>query len=128
MVILGAFLGVFALHGLSVQHDQTDPAPAVAVAVAVDVAPQLESHAVSEALEQVAMLAPVLVADWPSHHVTPCAAVLAGSLLLLSAWLVLRRQRFGDEPRRFAIRYAQLPCRPSRATGPQLAKLCILRT
>jgi hypothetical protein len=128
LVILGAFLGVFALHSLSVDHDPLAAAPNW---VAQSVVLQSDPLATSEGLERVAMLAPsVLAPDLTDHHhlLMPCLASLAGSLLLLlSAWLVLRRQRFGDEPRCAAVDLTAAPHRPALPT-PQLAKLCILRT
>jgi len=126
LVILGAFLGMFALHSLSID-DVALSAPPTASAP-LTAALEVDSHALSERLEQVAMLAPAMVSDTGGHHhVLPCVASVAGSLLLL-AGLALRRRRFGDEPRRPAVTLAVLPPRVQIFAAPQLTKLCVLRT
>ena len=124
LVILGALLGVFALHSLTADKD-----PFVAFAATQDVATQVVSHAASEGLEQVAMLAPAALAtDSTDQHHLPCLAFLAGSLLLMAAWLILRRQRFGDVPHRATVTLGALPPDLPAWSLPPLAKLCILRT
>ena len=121
LVILGAFLGVFALHSLTADKDP--------FSTTQDVAVQVVSHAASEGLEQVAMVAPAALAtDSTDQHHLPCLAFLAGSLLLLSAWLILRRQRFGDVPHRATVTLGALPPYLPAWSLPPLAKLCILRT
>jgi len=124
LVILGAFLGVFALHSLTV-----DKVPFVAFPAAQGVAMQVDSQAVSEGLEQVAMVAPAALAtDSTDQHHLPCAASLAGSLLMLSALLMLRRQRFGDVPHRATVMLGAVLLHLPVWGAPPLAKLCVLRT
>jgi hypothetical protein len=120
LVILGALLGVFGLHGLSLEQAEAAPVTQVVSAVAVD------AHGVSERLERVAMSAPFTVAVDTSDHLVPCAALLMGSLLLMVwAGVVLPRRRFADGPLLPALRPFR---RPAAASSPHLAKLCILRT
>lgn len=125
-MILGAFLGVFAMHSLSPVHVST--AAATSVSAQQNVASPMPAHAVAEGLEKIALTAPsVLPSTAADHHMLPCVAFFAGSLLLL-AGLALRRQRIGDVVRRLGT--TGLP--PFRlqvcVATPQLAKLCVLRT
>ncbi|MGC4938686.1 DUF6153 family protein [Kribbella sp. DT2] len=123
LVILGALLGVFALHSLSPLDDQ---APAISDTVAGPVA-----HEAIEGLEQLATVSPsVLAQDSVGHQhlLLPCLALLASSVLLLTFWLALRRRRFGDVAR-LPEPTSSIPRlrRPVRR-APVLAKLCVLRT
>jgi Family of unknown function (DUF6153) len=127
LVMLGALLGVFALHGLSFSSEEPAAAPVVQTAGVL----QVDPHGVIERLEQVAMLAPDTFAsevpDHP-HALIPCVAFAAGSLLLLlCAGLFLRRERFG-EASLHAIVALQPPRRRVVARPPDLARLCVLRT
>lgn len=124
LVMLGALLGVFALHGVSFSAEEPPAIPPAGAVLQVD-------HGVVERLEQVAMVAPdtfaVDVPDHP-HGLIACVAFAAGSLLLLlCVGLFLRRERFGEAPR-----HATVALRPPRrrvvSTAPDLARLCILRT
>ncbi|WP_020389644.1 hypothetical protein [Kribbella catacumbae] len=133
LVILGALLGVFALHSLSADHDPL-PAPASVVSSAslTQAFPlYVDPHKVIERLEQATMLAPSVLAPGTTdhrHQLLPCLAFLSGSLLLLlSAWAGLRRQRFGDQPQTTA-RPTSRRLHRSAMAAPQLAQLCVLRT
>jgi hypothetical protein len=125
LVMLGALLGVFALHGLSFSSEEPTPVAQTATVLQVD------PHGVIERLEQVAMLAPdTFAVDAPDHQhaLMPCLAFAAGSLLLLlGVSLFLRRERFGEAPR-----HATVPFQPQSrrvvSSAPDLARLCILRT
>jgi hypothetical protein len=126
LVMLGALLGVFALHGVS---DTSQP-PVEAVVTPVTTALQVDPHGVIERLEQVEMVAPgTFAVEVPDHrHALPCLAFAAGSfLLLLAVGLFLRRERFGEAPRLATVTLAP-PRRRVVATAPDLARLCILRT
>lgn len=125
LVMLGALLGVFALHGLSFSSDE--PAPVAQTASVL----QVDPHGVIERLEQVAMLAPdTFAVDAPDHPhaLIPCLAFAAGSLLLLLCiGLFLRRERFGEAPRQ-AVAGLAPPRRRVVSAPPDLTRLCILRT
>ncbi|MFG1819267.1 DUF6153 family protein [Kribbella sp. NPDC049174] len=127
LVMLGALLGVFALHGLSFSADEPAAVPAISSVTAL----QVDPHGVVERLEQVAMLAPDTFAVDASDHrhaLMPCLAFAAGSfLLLLCVGLFLRRERFGEAPRQAVVTLAP-PRRPVVSAPPDLARLCILRT
>ncbi|GAA1721659.1 hypothetical protein GCM10009745_83280 [Kribbella yunnanensis] len=106
LMVLGALLGVFVLHSFTAE---TAANPSTLTA-AMTVAPK--------------------TADPVGHdHPAPCSALLVGSVLLLSAWLVLRRrQRFGDLLRA-AVRGGVTPLAiPAHWTTPRLTQLCVLRT
>ncbi|MGC4939913.1 hypothetical protein [Kribbella sp. DT2] len=126
LMILGAFLGVFAMHSLSPVN--VSVAEITSVSVPQNVASSAAAHAVAEGLEKIAVTAPsVLPGAAGGHHVLPCVAFLAGSLLLL-AGLTLRRQRIGDDVRRLGttgLSPTRLRICPA---APQLTKLCVLRT
>ena len=125
--MLGALLGVFALHGLSFSSDE--PA-AAAIPQTVSVL-QVDPHGVVERLEQVAMVAPdTFAVEAPDHlgALAPAVAFAAGSLLLLlCVGLFLRRERFG-EASPHAIVTLLPPRRRVLARAPDLTRLCILRT
>jgi hypothetical protein len=128
LVMLGALLGVFALHGLSFSAEEPAAVPAVASVTAL----QVDPHGVVERLEQVAMLAPDTFAVDASDHrhaLMPCLAfAAAGSLLLLlCVGLFLRRERFGEAPHHATVTLAP-PRRRVVSAPPDLARLCILRT
>ena len=122
LVILGALIGLFALHG---PIGGPEPVQALQVAVATP----LGAHDAIERLEQVAMVAPLTLAvDTSDHHhlLVPCA-LLIGSVLFLGLALLLTRRRFGDLPlrslgRRISWQRALVP------DAPDLTRLCILRT
>ncbi len=106
LMVLGALLGVFVLHSFTPETMASQST----LTTAMTVAPK--------------------TADPVGHdHPGPCAAILVGSLLLLSAWLVLRRrQRFGDLLRAL-VRGGVLPLLvPAHWTTPRLTQLCVLRT
>lgn len=128
LVMLGALLGVFALHGLSFSAAEPAAVPVAQTAAVL----QVDPHGVIERLEQVAMLAPdTFAVDAPDHQrgLVPCLAfAAAGSLLLLlSVGLFLRRERFGEVPRHATVTLAA-PRRRVVSAAPDLARLCILRT
>ncbi|MFC9691451.1 hypothetical protein ACFTSF_23045 [Kribbella sp. NPDC056951] len=122
LVILGALIGLLALHG---PGEQPQPSAVTQTAVTVP----LGVHDAVERLEQVAMVAPLTLAVDTSDHqhlLVPCA-LLIGSVLLLGLGLLLSRQRFGDVPPRSPGR--RLPwLRAVVPDAPDLTRLCILRT
>ncbi|TDD61581.1 hypothetical protein E1263_06740 [Kribbella antibiotica] len=122
LVILGALIGLFALHGPGGQPEQP-AASQMAVTLPLD------AHGAIERLEQVAMTAPLTLAVDTSDHqhlLVPCA-LLIGSVLLLGLGLLLTRQRFGDVLLRSTGR--RLPrLRAVVPDAPDLTRLCILRT
>ncbi|MGW1346907.1 hypothetical protein ACWCOV_38050 [Kribbella sp. NPDC002412] len=127
LVLLGALLGVFALHGLS---DLSPEPPAEVPAASVATVLPLDPHGVMERLEQVAMGAPdTLAVDPVNHkHALPCLTFAAGSfLLLLAVGLFLRRVRFAEAPRLATVTLAP-PRRRVASEAPDLTRLCILRT
>ncbi|GAB3953949.1 hypothetical protein GCM10029976_095170 [Kribbella albertanoniae] len=105
LMVLGALLGVFVLHSFTAET------------------------VVSEStLTAGTTVAPKTVDPVGYDHPGPCAIILTGSLLLLSAWLVLRRrQRFGDLPRAL-VHAGVTPAAPAHWTTPRLTQLCVLRT
>ena len=127
LVILGALLGVFAIHGLSFNHSPSAEAAPTPVTQFVGSPERL--HAIAEGLEKIAMVAPsALPDDSVDPHVLPCIGVVAGSLLLL-AGLALRRQ-FGWDS---VLRHGRVTGRWAvglrlDAAAPLLTKLCVLRT
>ncbi|MFB6726661.1 hypothetical protein ACFCV3_41210 [Kribbella sp. NPDC056345] len=125
LVILGALVGLFALHGGAGQSARPEQ---VAVTPVVITLP-LDAHGAVERLEQVAMVAPLTLAVDTSNHqhlLVPCA-LLIGSVLLLGLGLLLTRQRFGDVPLRSLAR--RVPwLRAVVPDPPDLTRLCILRT
>ena len=77
LVMLGALLGVFALHGLSFSSEEPAAAPVAQSARSVL---QVDPHGVIERLEQVAMLAPdTFAVEAPDHlhALIPCVAFAA---------------------------------------------------
>ena len=126
LVMLGALLGVLALHGLSFSSEEPAAAPAAQVATVL----QVDPHGVIERLEQVAMLAPdTFAVDAPDHPhaLVPCLAMAGSLLLLLCVGLFLRRERFGEAPRHATVTLLP-PRRRVVKVAPDLARLCILRT
>ncbi|TCO32732.1 hypothetical protein EV652_104338 [Kribbella steppae] len=125
LVMLGALLGVLALHGLSFSSEEPVAAPVAQTATVL----QVDPHGVIERLEQVAMLAPdTFAVDAPDHHVlVPCLAMAGSLLLLLCVGLFLRRERFGEAPRHATVTLLP-PRRRVVKVAPDLARLCILRT
>lgn len=106
LMVLGALLGVFMLHSITAETATSQSTMTAATTVA-----------------------PKSAAPVGHEHPAPCAAILTGSLLLLSAWLVLRRrQRFGDQLRAL-LRAGVTPLAvPAHWTTPRLTQLCVLRT
>lgn len=127
LVLLGALLGVFALHGLS---DLSPERPAEVSTTSVAIVLPLDPHGVMERVEQVAMTAPdTLAVDPVNHkHALACLTFATGSfLLLLAVGLFLRRVRFAEAPRLATVTPAP-PRRGVASAAPDLTRLCILRT
>ncbi len=125
LVILGALVGLFALHGGAGQPDRPEQLAVTPVVITLP----LDAHGAVERLEQVAMVAPLTLAVDTSNHqhlLVPCA-LLIGSVLLLGLGLLLTRQRFGDVPLRSLARHVRW-LRAVVPDPPDLTRLCILRT
>ncbi|GAA0626325.1 hypothetical protein GCM10009534_72640 [Kribbella sandramycini] len=124
LVILGALLGLFALHSADARPERAETALTGSTAITLP----LDAHGAMERLEQVAMVAPITVGvDTGAHLQVPWAALLFGSALLLGLGVVLSRQRFGDAPLQAPVRQ-QMRYRAVLPDPPDLTRLCILRT
>ncbi|WP_405060014.1 hypothetical protein OG474_45805 [Kribbella sp. NBC_01505] len=125
LVILGALVGLFALHGNVGHSGRPEQVTVGSVAITLP----LDAHGAVERLEQVAMVAPMTLpvdASDHQHLLVPCA-LLIGSVLLLGLGLLLTRQRFADAPLRAPAR--RMPwLRTVVPAAPDLTRLCILRT
>ncbi|GAB3954056.1 hypothetical protein GCM10029976_095530 [Kribbella albertanoniae] len=125
LVILGALVGLFALHGGAGQPDRPERFAVTPVMITLP----LDAHGAMERLEQVAMAAPLTLAVDSSNHqhlLVPCA-LLIGSVLLLGLGLLLTRQRFGEVPLRSLARQVRW-LRAVVPDPPDLTRLCVLRT